>query len=805
MDNPAVCWLLGPSDGRSGAGHRALRLAEAIAATGLAVRFIRPSPDSDLPPLAEAVAQLRTHWLANRPLCAHVEVPGPAGEPWRIVARDLSIPLMSTWHPVFWMAAEEQKPAIAKALDTFVSSCQQVLAETDAVRRGLAAAGVFETTKVSNGVDTARFDPVWRSDRRRSSWGVDDTQPVVLYVGRLQPEKNLTLLVQTLAAVKETHPHARFVAVGAGNASDDLAKACPDLKMLGHLVGDELAEVYASADVFVFPSLEDMFGNVALEAAASGLAVVAFDRAAAGDYLTGVARLVTPHDAGAFIAATVELVGDGRARQRLGASARTAMLPLTWTKTAQQFLSAVTRAQHVPPKQPVPGVIPVTAQIFAPLPADQASEPLVTIRLLAARGHHLQWHHRESESQLRIGTQIHDVNDLIKVLPTADARGAWSRRIEFAEGRLCAWAAGNDPVANPLRIAACVQSPMTRTGTAERFHQLVAGLRTSGHALQIQAESASTTSLTPSPDPAERQRRLSRLVAGFRQTWTIDRPDVVYIEVLDSFGTCAAEAAQSAGIPWVATWHPLGAWIGEGQHEHIKKTLGDIGRSAAALVAESTSQAADLSRQGLSCATITGNGVDLTNFNPRHLHEALRTSWNCRLAVLAVGRLQSAKNVGALIPIHDALLTIPGARLVIAGDGPERMALSAAMPQALFLGEISAAALPAIYASADLFVFPSRIDSFGLVVAEALASGLPVIGFDRAAIAELITDDAAGVRVPLTGDLTAAVIARCRLLLADESLRAKGRKAARTAGEACRWQDAADKLAAVLSQVAEKK
>ncbi len=804
MENAPVCWFLSPSDGRAGAGLRALRLAEAIAETGLAVRFIRPPADSDLPPIEQRVAELRAQWQADRPLCAHVEVPGYSGEPWRIVARELSIPLLSTWHPVFWMAPEDHQAAISVALRTFVGSCQQVLVETDRVRRDLAAQGIFDTTMVSNGVDTSRFDPVRRSGRRRLSWGAEATQPVVLYVGRLQPEKNLKLLLETFVAVKAAHPHARCIAVGAGSASEDLAKACPDLKILGHLVGDDLAEAYASADVFVFPSLEDMYGNVVLEAAASGLAVVAFDRAAAGDYLTGVARLIAPPDAGAFIAATVELVGDRHARQRLGASARTAVLPLTWANTAQQFLSAITRAQHVPPRRAVPGVIPVSAQIFAPLPADQTSEPLVTIRLLASRGHRLQWHHHEGESQMRLGRQTHDLDSLIRDLPKADARGAWSRRIEYAEGRLCAWAAGNIPVEN-LRIAACVQSPMTRTGTAARFHQMVAGLRTLGHAVQVQAESAETTSLTPSPDVTERQRRLSRLVAGFRHTWTVDRPDVVYIEVLDSFGSCAAEAAQSAGIPWVVTWHPLGAWIGEGERDQIEETLCHIAESAAGIVAEATSQVTDFARLGLTCAAITGNGVDLTRFHPDLRQDAMRATWNCQLAVLAVGRLQSAKNVAALIPIHDALAAVPGARLVIVGDGPERMALGAAMPQALFLGEISEAALPAIYASADLFVFPSRIDSYGLVVAEALASGLPVIGYDRAAIAELITNDDAGVRVPLTGDLTAAVINRCRLLLSDESLRATGRKAARSAGESCRWQDAAAKLAAVLSQVAAKK
>lgn len=798
MAPPPVCWFLAPADTTAGAGQRCIRLAEALSKTGLAVRFIRPPASADLPPLAQAVAAVRAQWLAARPLCAYVEVPGYAGEPWRLVARELGIPLLTTWHPVFWMAPAVHQDAIKASLQIFVESCQQVLTETPEVRLALAADGVLDTTMVSNGVDTQRFSPKRRSAARRATWGIDADQPVVLAVGRLLPEKNLGLLADTCRAVLAAYPRAVCLVAGSGSAAEGLAADCPQLRQLGHLTGDELAEVYASADIFVFTSTEDMFGNVALEAAASGLAVVAFDRASAGNHLRGAAQTIPLGNAEAFIAATVALAGAPDERRRLGTAARTAVLPLTWAASARQFRLAIERAQRVPPRHALPGVIPVTATIHAHLPADPASEPFATVRLLTARGHRITWQQSTTLSELTVDGQTRPLRTLIDGLPADDGRGAWSRRSETAEGRLCAWADGREPVAKPLRIAACIAAPFVRAGAAIRFHQLTAGLRRLGHAVQIQAESGATTPPPPQADAAERQARMSRLVAGMRQTWAADRPDVAYIEVLDSFGRCAAEAAQTLGIPWVANWHPLSAWGGEAARVDNENALRAVAVTAAALIAEDPAEAADLDRLGLRCAALIGNGVDLQRFTPDQRNAAVRARWDCDVAVLAVGRLHAAKNVAELIRIHAALSQLPRTKLIIVGDGPERDALSAAMPGALFLGSVADAVLPTVYASADLFVFPGKVESFGLVVAEALASGLPVIGYDRAAVAQLVTDPLAGVRVPLDGDLAAAITTWCRQTPASDLSQA----AARQAVAACSWQHSATALAAVLTQAA---
>ena len=806
MPSLAVCWFLSPFDGRAGAGQRATHLAKSVAHAGLSVRFIRPPSDAELPALPVAVANLRRQWQEQRPLCVYVEVPGFAGESWRIAALELGIPLLTTWHPIYWMAPEDRQPLLKTALDAYVRSCQQVLVETSAVRAALAADGILDTTQVANGVDQERFAPAKRSAVRRQQWGANDADVVVLYVGRLQREKNLILLAEAFNAILARRPRSRCVVAGAGTAADELQRACPELIMLGHREGDDLAEVYASADIFLFPSLEDMYGNVALEAAASGLAVVAFDRASAGDYLRGAALLIAQDQPSTFVAAGVALAGNRDERQRLGRAARIAVGKLTWEITAQHFLAAVARACATPTRQPIPGVEPVTAHISGLLPADPDAEPLATIKLLAARGHHLSWKATTTAAHMTVAGQIYALEDLIAGLPTADSRGAWSRRIETVEGRLCAWAAGRVPVTPPLRIAACLRAPFAPAGSAGRFTNLVAGLRQLGHAVQIQAEIATVHAPPPPTDANQWHQRAARLVAGLCHTWKVDRPDVVYIEVLDSFGACAAEAAHSCGIPWVGTWHPLAEWVPHAERETVSATLDQIAAQAAAIITENSAHRDDLLRRGMRHVAVVGNGVDSVRFHPDKRQAPVRETWNCRIAVLALGRLLKDKNVHALIALDQALKNVNGARLIIGGDGPERAALQAAMPTALFLGQVSDEQLPTVYASADLFVFPGRTESHALVVAEALASGLPVVGFDHGAVADLVSDGINGRRVPMSlqlslqsdsNDLVQAAIDTC-MKLPNPAFQS----AARSAGEMCRWLRSARLLVSELTQAA---
>jgi glycosyltransferase involved in cell wall biosynthesis len=168
-----------------------------------------------------------------------------------------------------------------------------------------------------------------------------------------------------------------------------------------------------------------------------------------------------------------------------------------------------------------------------------------------------------------------------------------------------------------------------------------------------------------------------------------------------------------------------------------------------------------------------GRGVDLTGFTPG----ARGISGNRRPVFLYVGRLAPEKNVDAFLS-----LDLPGTKLVV-GDGPSRAGLTARYPDAVFLGAKTHAELPTIYASADAFVFPSLTDTFGLVMVEAMACGLPVAAFPAPGPLDVIGTSGAGV---ISTDLRAAAL---QALTID-------RRVARRHAENFSWASATDQFLA---------
>ncbi len=152
---------------------------------------------------------------------------------------------------------------------------------------------------------------------------------------------------------------------------------------------------------------------------------------------------------------------------------------------------------------------------------------------------------------------------------------------------------------------------------------------------------------------------------------------------------------------------------------------------------------ADLTRRGFARVKLWTRGVNHALFRPR----SKRTLDLPRPIFLSVGRVAVEKNLDALLD-----LDLPGSTVIV-GDGPARRALQRRYPQAHFLGEMQGEALADVYASADVFVFPSRTDTFGIVLIEAMASGLPVAAFPAPGPIDVIGRNGPGV---LSEDLRAA-------------------------------------------------
>jgi len=341
-------------------------LATGLAARGHQVDLIRPrqpQPHQDEPGIdvlsvrggalprypglrfgLPAGRTLRQHWRQQRPDAIYVATEGPLG--WSAVrtAARLGIPVSSGFHTRFDSYADHYglgllTPLVRGYLRRFHQRGAATLVPTDALARELQAMGICNARLLRRAVDTQLFHPNQRDDSLRDAWGVDTATPVVLYVGRIAPEKNLELAVQAFRAIQQRIPKARYVWVGDGPARAALEAANPDFIFAGMQRDEALARHYASADLFPFPSLSETFGNVILEALAAGLPVVAYAEGAAREHLIdGVnGYCIESGDAPAFIDAATRLASNPALIRHMGRAAHVGVAGLSPDAVIRDF------------------------------------------------------------------------------------------------------------------------------------------------------------------------------------------------------------------------------------------------------------------------------------------------------------------------------------------------------------------------------------------------------------------------------------------------------------------------------------
>ncbi len=287
---------------------------------------------------------VRRRLEAWEPDLVHVATQGPLGYAAVSAARDLFIPVTTDFRTNFHSYAGHYGFGVARGLvlaylRLFHNRAAATFVPSRTVRRELEAEGFERVEVLSRGVDARRFSPHKRSDDLRAFWDAAGDAPVLLYVGRLAGEKNVELALRTFIVIRQLHPEARMVVVGDGPQRERLQADYPMVHFAGALRGDSLAIHYASADLFLFPSLTETFGNVTLEAMASGLAVVAFDVAAAADRIRdGVnGLLAAPGDENGFIDATCRALGPDIDLVALRNRARDSVLAANWEPVLQTF------------------------------------------------------------------------------------------------------------------------------------------------------------------------------------------------------------------------------------------------------------------------------------------------------------------------------------------------------------------------------------------------------------------------------------------------------------------------------------
>jgi len=296
-------------------------------------------------PAGGKLAQLFT---SQRPDAVYVATEGPLG--WSAVraARRFGIPVATGFHTRFDAYAGAYglgplTPFVRYWLRRLHNASGATVVPTPELREWLERHGFQRVRVVARGVDSLLFDPARRRQKLRDRWGIPEGGLAVIYLGRIAAEKNLGLAIEAFRKIRELRADARFVWVGTGPVAARLAREHPDFVFVGLRLGEDLAEHFASADLFLFPSLTETFGNVTLEAMASGVPTIAFDYGAARAYLRDRehGRLVPLADPAAFVAAAVEVASDTGRRRAMGMAARRAVEPLRPECVARDFVGVL--------------------------------------------------------------------------------------------------------------------------------------------------------------------------------------------------------------------------------------------------------------------------------------------------------------------------------------------------------------------------------------------------------------------------------------------------------------------------------
>lgn len=356
------------------------RLTRHLVAHGDEVRLIVPRyhegeiddpPDverADLPAFAlpfykEVVTPIVSPWRLRRlisefrPDVAHVATEGPLGWSALRALRRLGTPTVSSYHTNFAQYSRHYhvgflEPVLWRYLRWFHNRTRRTFCPSASIRDMLEEKGFRNVEVWSRGVDSELFHPDRRDPAIRAAHGVEDGETVLICVGRLALEKNIETLIEAFRRLP-AQPRCRLMLVGDGPARAKIERSNPDPRLIlaGYRRGVELAAYYASADLLVFPSLTETFGNVALEGMAAGLPAIGFNVPGPKDVIqsgrTGLlAGETTPE---ALAAAMRELIENADRRREMAAAARAHAVEQTWERINQVvrdgYLAAIEEAR----------------------------------------------------------------------------------------------------------------------------------------------------------------------------------------------------------------------------------------------------------------------------------------------------------------------------------------------------------------------------------------------------------------------------------------------------------------------------
>ena len=359
---------------RDGANKSLNRLVGYLLKQGAAVRVYSPVVESPaFPPTGDLIGtpaipipfrpeyrvplgfgnHVRPDVDAFRPNMIHVSAPEFLGHSAVRYARQHNLPVVASVHTRFDTYLQYYhlgflKPVMTAALRRFYRRCDALICPSESMAAVLRAERMNDDIGIwSRGVETDIFNPERRSFEWRRSLGIADSDVVVGFFSRLVLEKGLDVVAEAVSELTRRKVPHRVLIVGEGPAGDDFAKQVPDAIFAGFLTGADLGRAVASMDMLLFPSVTETFGNVTLEAMASGIPIIGANATGTSslvqDGVTG--RLIEPRDITGYADALQHYVENADARAAAGAAGLKASKAYSWdainATVAQTYLRVI--------------------------------------------------------------------------------------------------------------------------------------------------------------------------------------------------------------------------------------------------------------------------------------------------------------------------------------------------------------------------------------------------------------------------------------------------------------------------------
>jgi glycosyltransferase involved in cell wall biosynthesis len=343
----------------------------ALASFGIGIPFYR-----EMKVYAPPLRRFLRHAAADGIDVVHLTTPGPVGLAAVWVASRLGVPLIGSFHTDLAMYTRMLSGSmwLGDAMQAYMrwpyGRCQQVFAPSAATRDMLIQARI-NPSRIDiwrRGVSSELFDPARRSAALRDQWGVSDSRPALLYVGRVSKEKGLAMLQPLSRFLQYAGVAHRLIVVGDGPMRRELAAGCPGAVFTGTLSPADVATAMASADVFVFPSETDTAGNVVLEAQASRLPVLVSRTGGPSENMLDEESGFACADLKQFVRRAAELLRHEARRHRFGESARRYALTRSW----ESALEPLYRAYQCPPRRQSDGAAAASVGHDRPHPVEKS-------------------------------------------------------------------------------------------------------------------------------------------------------------------------------------------------------------------------------------------------------------------------------------------------------------------------------------------------------------------------------------------------------------------------------------------------